>query len=325
MRSPKEELRLKVEAALASLDMGGEPEGLYAPVSYTLSLGGKRLRPVLALMACGIYGGDIDAAMPLACALEIYHNHTLVHDDVMDNAALRRGNPTVHAKWGSNAAILSGDAMLLIAYKVLMSMPERLSAGLVQEFTDMAIKICEGQQLDMDFEKRNQVSEEEYIEMIRLKTAVFFATALKCGGAAAGAPQSDAKALYDLGINFGLAFQLQDDLLDVYGDAAVFGKNTGGDIVCNKKTFLLIHALNNASRSDYEQLTAWMQREKFDEQEKVAVFKQIYQTTGAKAAAEEKIASCFARVEDGLSSLSLPAESTEPLRELLLSLVHRTV
>lgn len=321
----KEDLRQKVEAYLSSLSYSRAPQELYAPISYTLALGGKRLRPVMALMACGIYGGDVDAALPLAGALEVYHNHTLLHDDVMDDAALRRGKPTVHAKWGDNAAILSGDVMLILAYKVLMALPERLSVRLMPEFTEMALQICEGQQLDMEFEGREDVSESDYINMIRLKTAVFFATALKCGAVLGGAGEADASLLYELGINFGLAFQLQDDLLDVYGDATVFGKNTGGDIVSNKKTYLLIKAINNASREDRDRLMSWMARETFDAEAKVREFKEIYERTGVKAATEEKITYYFSKVEECLTSLSLPADKVEPLRQLVFSLIRRTI
>lgn len=321
----KEEMRAAVEAYLSSLSYSRPPVELYSPISYTLALGGKRLRPVMALMACEACGGGMDEALPLAGALELYHNHTLLHDDVMDKAELRRGRPTVHAKWGDNAAVLSGDVMLLLAYKTLGGLPAGQLQLVMPSFTEMAVEICEGQQLDMEFEGRDDVSVDDYLGMTRLKTAVFFATALRCGAMLAGAADKDCCTLYELGINFGLAFQLQDDLLDVYGDSAVFGKNIGGDIFCNKKTFLLISALNHASPSDRDALRGWMSRTEFDAGEKVAAFKSIYERTGVRRMTEEKIAAYFAKAGECLSSLSLPAANVRALGEFVESLLHRSL
>lgn len=325
MMHTKEELRAAVEAYLSSLSYTRPPVELYSPISYTLALGGKRLRPVMALMACEAYCGDIERALPLAGALELYHNHTLLHDDVMDKADLRRGKPTVHAKWGDNAAILSGDVMLLLAYKTLGGLPAGQLELVMPAFTAMAVEICEGQQLDMEFETRDDVTVDDYLGMTRLKTAVFFATALRCGAMLGGAGEDDCRALYELGINFGLAFQLQDDYLDVYGDTELFGKNIGGDIFCNKKTFLLITAMNNALPSDRETMAQWMARETFDTDEKVAAFKTIYERANVRRDTEEKIGAYFTKAEECLSSLSLPAEKVQVLRDLLLqSTIHRS-
>lgn len=321
----KEELRAAVETYLSSLSYTRPPVELYSPISYTLALGGKRLRPVMALMACEAYCGDIERALPLAGALELYHNHTLLHDDVMDKADLRRGKPTVHAKWGDNAAILSGDVMLLLAYKTLGGLPAGQLEMVMPAFTAMAVEICEGQQLDMEFETRDDVTVDDYLGMTRLKTAVFFATALRCGAMLGGAGEDDCRALYELGINFGLAFQLQDDYLDVYGDTELFGKNIGGDIFCNKKTFLLITAMNNALPSDRETMAQWMARETFDTDEKVAAFKTIYERANVRRDTEMKIEEYFTKAEECLSSLSLPAEKVQVLRDLLLqSTIHRS-
>ena len=318
-----EDLRRHFESYLSSLSYAREPMALYDPISYTLALGGKRLRPLMALAACSAFSGDFVSALPLAGALEIYHNHTLLHDDVMDNADLRRGRPTVHAKWGDNAAILSGDTMLILAYKQLLSLPPHMLPPVMAAFTEMALQICEGQQLDMEFETRSDVTADDYLGMTRLKTAVFFATALQCGAKVGGAGDDDAALLYEAGINFGLAFQLQDDLLDVYGDTLLFGKNTGGDIVSNKKTYLRISALNAASPVDRRELEAWMARKTFDAGEKISIFKAVYERTDVRSSTEARIDAYFAAADEALSSLGLPASEIDGLRSLVFSSLHR--
>ena len=237
-----EQLLDKINAHLSSLDYSHHPTGLYDPIEYALSLGGKRLRPMLMLMAYNLYRDDVDSILNQAVGLEIYHNFTLLHDDLMDKADLRRGKPVVHKVWNENAAILSGDTMMMLAYKYVAEglKPEHRSA--FDLFGRTAIEVCEGQQLDMEFEQREDVTVDEYIDMIRLKTSVLLACGLKMGTLLADAPASDADALYKYGVNLGLAFQLKDDLLDVYGDTSVFGKKIGGDILCNKKTYMLIRA-----------------------------------------------------------------------------------
>ena len=233
--------------ALANLPLDRQPEGLYTPVKYELSLGGKRIRPVLLLMAYQLYRNDMERVLPTALGLEMYHNYTLLHDDVMDKADMRRGKPTVHKVWDENTAILSGDAMLVLAYQLMGQASADHLKAVLDLFTTTALEIGEGQQYDMDFESRMDVREEEYIEMIRLKTSVLLACALKLGALQADAPATDADLLYRFGENIGLAFQLQDDLLDVYGDPKTFGKNIGGDILEGKKTFMLINALRLAN------------------------------------------------------------------------------
>ena len=244
----------KIEAALAVIPYPQQPEGLYEPIRYVLSMGGKRLRPTLTLMAYALYKEDTERALPTAIGLETYHNHPLLHDDLMDKADMRRGKPTVHKKWDENTAILSGDTMLILAFQHILRtdchrLPEvlNLAARTMQE-------ICEGQQYDMNFESRSDVREEEYIEMIRLKTSVLLACALKAGALIADAPKEDCEQLYQFGEKIGLAFQLQDDYLDCYGDPAVFGKQIGGDICCAKKTFMLINAFNRANEAELAEL-----------------------------------------------------------------------
>ena len=237
------ELLELINADLAKVAHDRQPVGLYEPIRYVLSLGGKRIRPTLMLLAYNLYKDDPESIISSACALETYHNYTLLHDDLMDNATLRRGHLTVHKRWNANTAILSGDSMLVLAYqRMAQCRPDKLGEVL-SLFSRTALEIGEGQQYDMDFESRNDVSEEEYIEMIRLKTSVLLACAMKIGAILADAPEADADHLYKFGEQIGLAFQLQDDYLDVYGDTKVFGKAIGGDIISNKKTYMLINAL----------------------------------------------------------------------------------
>ena len=252
-----------IESTLVSIFEGKEPYNLYEPIRYVLSIGGKRLRPTFALMACDLFGGNVNDAVYPACALEVYHNFTLLHDDIMDNADMRRGKPTVHKKWNENTAILSGDVMLSQAYEVMCRAEHSLLPSLLSVFNQTTIEVCEGQQYDMDFESRNDVSADEYIAMIRLKTAVLLAASLKIGAICAKASAKDADLIYEFGINVGLAFQLKDDWLDVYGDVKKFGKKIGGDICCNKKTYLLITALEKASGDTKISLTDWFSKESF--------------------------------------------------------------
>ena len=237
----------KVNAYLNQMPYSRPPKGLYEPIAYELSLGGKRIRPVLMLMAYNLYKEDVDSILSQAAGLETYHNHTLLHDDVMDKADMRRNKPTVHNVWNENTAILSGDAMLILAYRLMADCPKEKLSEVLHIFTETTMEICEGQQWDMEFETRMDVKVDEYVEMIRLKTSVLLAAALKIGACLANAPVEDAEKLYEFGVKMGLAFQLQDDWLDVYGDPKVFGKNIGGDILCNKKTYMLITALEKAN------------------------------------------------------------------------------
>ena len=251
-----------INGEIAGMSFERQPAELYAPIRYVLSMGGKRIRPVLMLMAYNLYQEKVEVIRSQAMAIEIYHNYTLLHDDLMDRADMRRGMATVHKKWDDNAAILSGDSMLVMAYRYMQQgCPVEQLGNVMGLFTETALEIGEGQQYDIEFETRADVSEEEYIEMIRLKTSVLLACALKIGAWLGDAPRQDAQLLYRFGENLGLAFQLQDDYLDVYGDPAVFGKKIGGDILCNKKTYMLINALGRALPADRERLEQWLEKE----------------------------------------------------------------
>ena len=234
---------MDVNKEILKLDWEREPKGLYAPIAYTLAAGGKRVRPQLAMIGSQLFGGKDEEVLPAALALEVFHNFTLLHDDVMDKAEVRRGRPTVHIQWNENTAILSGDQMMIEAYTLLSQVPERALARVLQLFNKMATEICEGQQYDVDFEQKNDVTIEEYLMMIRLKTSVLLANALQIGAYISGANEEEQQAVYQFGINIGLAFQIQDDILDVWGDPKTFGKAVGGDIACNKKTFVYLEAM----------------------------------------------------------------------------------
>lgn len=277
-----------INNAIASIDYPQSPFGLYAPVKYQLDMGGKRVRPLLTVMACDMFGGDIEEAISPALGLEIFHNFTLLHDDVMDKADIRRGRPTVHKAWNENTAILSGDAMQIIATQKICEAPIRVLKEVLDLYNKTALEICEGQQFDMEFETREDVTREEYIEMIRLKTAVLIGCALKMGAIIAGATPSQADAMYKFGENIGLAFQLQDDYLDVYGDSETFGKKIGGDILNNKKTYMLISALSMAEGATKERLQALLAGKADDE--KIAQVTAIYGKLGIDKIAREKIA-----------------------------------
>ena len=311
-----------VNRALAALPFDRKPEGLYAPVKYELSLGGKRIRPVLMLMAYELYRDDVESILPTALGLEMYHNYTLLHDDVMDRAEMRRGKPTVHKVWNENTAILSGDAMLVLAYQLMGQAKTKYLKAVLDLFTETALEIGEGQQYDMEFEQRMDVREEEYIEMIRLKTSVLLACAVKMGAMQAGASETDLKNLYAFGENVGLAFQLQDDLLDVYGDPKTFGKKIGGDILEGKKTYMLINAFRLANTEQREVLGHWLSTAS-DDASKIAAVTELYNQIGIRQLAEKKIKHYFDVAFASLEAVQLPAQRKEPLRTLALSLFDR--
>ena len=317
------ELLEKINHHVASLGFSRAPYQLYDPISYVLSMGGKRIRPVLMLMAYNLYREDIDKILGPATGIEVYHNHTLLHDDLMDRADRRRGKETVHKVWGDNAAILSGDAMLLLAYRYMLQCPEACVEQVTSLFTETAIEICEGQQMDMEFEQRRDVAEEEYLEMIRLKTSVLLAASLKIGAILGGATSKDAQLLYEFGQNMGLAFQLKDDLLDVYGDVAVFGKNIGGDILCNKKTFLLIKALEYADAEQSDCLNHWLDAVDYVPQEKIDAVTDVYNQIGIKELCEQKIAMYSAAAKENLLAVDLPAEKKVELMKIVEKMMHR--
>lgn len=319
------EIRNMMNGFIDNLKFEREPYGLYEPIRYTISQGGKRVRPVLFLMAYNMYKENLDAAFYPALALETYHNHTLIHDDVMDNADLRRGMPTVRAKWNDTAAILSGDSMLLLAYEFLSHVPSDKLPVMLTCFTEMAKEICDGQQYDLGFETREDVAEEEYLNMIRLKTSVLLATSLKLGAYLAGASEEDQKNLYAYGEKIGLAFQLQDDLLDVYADESLFGKKIGGDICCNKKTFLLITAMNLASPEQLAQMKEWMAKSEFDADEKIAWFTKMYNELGVKEICEKRIQALFDECDQYIANVSVAPERKKFLKEFADSLLNRNL
>lgn len=300
-----------------------KPETLYEPIRYVLSLGGKRIRPVLMLMSYNLYKDDADTILPTACGLETYHNYTLLHDDLMDNADMRRGHTTVHKKWDANTAILSGDSMLVLSYQRIAQCAPQYLPQILDLFTTTALEIGEGQQYDMEFETRDDVCESEYIEMIRLKTSVLLACAMKMGAIQAGASPADQDALYRYGESLGLAFQLQDDYLDVYGDPSVFGKNIGGDITSNKKTFMLINALLRAEGQDKAELEAWIARKDFDRQEKVDAVTHLYTKLGIDRLARERIEYYTREALSCLDAVDTPDERKAELREYTMMMMRR--
>ena len=296
-----------VNDKLGSLPYDRRPASLYEPIRYVLSMGGKRIRPVLMLLAYNLFKDDPESILMPACALETYHNYTLLHDDLMDNADLRRGHETVHRKWNANTAILSGDSMLVLAYQRMAQCDAAVMPDVLRLFTETALEIGEGQQYDMDFECRDDVTEEEYIEMIRLKTSVLLACALKIGAILAGAPAEDADNLYRFGEKIGLAFQLQDDYLDVYGDTRVFGKAIGGDITSNKKTYMLINAFNRANAAQRAELERWISAADFDRDEKIAAVTRLYNEIGIDRLALEKIEMYFEESRKYLDAVGVDA------------------
>ena len=318
-----EELLVKVNDFLDNLKYDRKPSGLYDPVKYVLSMGGKRIRPVLMLLSYGLFKDDVESVLMPACALETYHNYTLLHDDLMDNADMRRGHETVHRKWDANTAILSGDSMLVLAYERMAKCNPVYLSDVLHTFTETALEIGEGQQYDMEFETRNDVTEDEYIEMIRLKTSVLLACAQKIGAILAGASKQDQDNLYKFGEQIGLAFHLPDDYLDVYGDPKVFGKKVGGDIICNKKTYMLINAYNRADAEQRRELQHWMEAETFNSDEKVAAVTAIYNKVGVDKLAIEKIAYYFEESKKYLDAVQVSDERKAELRLYAQKMMHR--
>ena len=318
-----DEILHKVNESLDALPYDRCPSSLYEPIRYVLSLGGKRIRPVLMLLGYQLFHDQPEQIMMQALGLETYHNYTLLHDDLMDNASLRRGHATVHCKWNANTAVLSGDSMLVLAYQRMAQCDSRHLPAVMELFTETALESGEGQQYDMDFETRNDVTEEEYIEMIRLKTSVLLACALKMGAILADASQEDANLLYQFGEKVGLAFQLQDDLLDVYGDEKVFGKAIGGDITSNKKTYMLINAVNRANQQERTELMRWIEAKDFDRQEKIEAVTRLYDAIGIRQLCEQKINSYFEEAKQYLDQVSVSEERKQPLRQYTAEMVHR--
>ena len=317
------EILEKVNHAIASMEYPAKPEGLYEPMRYVLSMGGKRIRPVFLLLAYSMYDSDINKAMNAALGIETYHNYTLLHDDLMDRADVRRGQPTVHRKWDANTAILSGDSMIVLACKLMLSVTSSHTREIMNLFVKTALEIGEGQQYDMNFERRLDVTEAEYIEMIRLKTSVLVACAVQMGAILGGATDDDARLLYSFGEKIGLAFQLQDDYLDVYGNPEVFGKRIGGDILCNKKTFLLINALQRADINQQAQLVGWLGRDEYVADVKIQAVTDLYNALGIRELCEQRISQYFDEAQHYLDQVSLPAQVKQPLASFAASLVNR--
>ncbi|MDO4461316.1 MAG: polyprenyl synthetase family protein [Bacteroidia bacterium] len=315
--------RADVDTWVKEIQFKKEPRNLYAPIIYSLSLGGKRLRPLMCVATCSLFRDDCSVARNAAMAIEMFHNFTLLHDDVMDNSQMRRGQPTVHAKWDANTAILSGDQMLIEAYKLISDVDSPAATLILDVFNKTATEVCEGQQYDMDFEKQDNVSVDQYMEMIRLKTAVLLAASIKIGALVGGANINDTNALYDFGINIGLAFQLQDDYLDVYGDEKTFGKPIGGDIIEGKKTFLLITALQDASSAQKKKLLHWLSTGNANRSEKIAAVTNLYNKIGVKEKTERKIDELLNKAMRMLSAMEISAEGKRFMADFVNMLVKR--
>jgi len=327
MYSPQQLLQ-KVNAHLEHLDYLHEPENLYLPVRYALSMGGKRLRPVLTLMAYNLFRDDVDAILDPACAIEVYHNFTLLHDDLMDRADMRRGKPTVHRRWNDNTAILSGDVMLSLAMSYMTHLDDAHLRPAMDTFIRTSIEIGEGQQLDMDFEQRDDVTEAEYIEMIRLKTSVLLGCSMRVGALLGGASAADADSLYKAGEQMGLAFQLHDDYLDVYGDPKTFGKKVGGDILCNKKTFLYVKAIqlaDDARRSELQRWFATTDTSAAFAETKIAAVTRLYTDLGLPHICHTSEDAFYRQAHAHLADVSVPDEAKGVLRAYFGSLMERTV
>ncbi|MDY4906331.1 polyprenyl synthetase family protein [Butyricimonas virosa] len=318
-----DELRAIIKEELDKKEYIQEPYSLFEPILYILEDGGKRLRPLLTLMAYNLYREDIEKVLKSAIGIEIFHNYTLLHDDVMDDAELRRGRPTVHKKWNSNVAILSGDAAAITAYQCIEHCEDKYLRRAIDFFNQVAMDVCRGQQYDMLFETRNDVSEEEYIKMIYLKTSVLLAGSLRHGALLADAPEHEYNALYEFGGYLGLAFQLQDDYLDVYGDVAEFGKNIGGDIVANKKTYMLIKALELADPETKEELWGWIERKEFDHEEKIKAVTRIYDRLGIKEIVFAAIDKYLKMSRDILDKIDVPKERKIDFYETLDAIGNR--
>jgi geranylgeranyl diphosphate synthase type II len=312
-----------IDHHIQNLSIPDTPTELYEPVRYILSLGGKRLRPALVILACDLFSGAVEQALLPALAIELFHNFTLLHDDIMDRSLLRRGQPTVHVKYGENVAILSGDVMSILSSRLMNRAPEAVLNVVHDVFTRTAMEVCEGQQLDMNFEELLKVTEKEYLQMIELKTAVLIAASLKIGAILGGASERDADDLYKFGRNLGMAFQLQDDLLDTYGDPEFMGKNIGTDILDNKKTFLIIQALKTASEPQKKELSDWLTRKEFDQDEKKMAVISLFNKLNVKEATEDRIQHFYRQALENLGELNRPEEKKRELFRFASSLMNR--
>lgn len=312
-----------IEKHIQNLSIPDTPPELYEPVKYVLSLGGKRIRPALVILSCDLFAGAVESALIPAVAIEVFHNFTLVHDDIMDRSEIRRGQPTVHMKYNENVGILSGDVMSILASRLINQSPGVVLNTVHDVFTKTAMEVCEGQQMDMNFEDQLTVSADDYMRMIELKTAVLIAASLKIGAILGGASQTDADDLYEFGKNLGVAFQLQDDLLDTFGDQKVMGKQAGTDIVDNKKTFLMITALENSSPDQKKELVHWLTNKDFRREEKVAAVTTIFNDLGIKELTEVRIRDFYDKALENLSHLNKPEERKTELYNFASYLMNR--
>ena len=318
-----EQLQNLVNKAIAETEYTAKPSELYEPITYLMKLGGKRMRPVLVLLSTELFGGDVTKALDAAIGIELFHNFTLMHDDIMDKAPLRRGKPTVHVKWNDSAAILSGDVMFVEAYKMMIRVDDNILREVLDIFSDTASGVCQGQQADMNFEKRNDVSIEEYLDMIKLKTAVLLAGSMQIGALIGGAKKQQARLLYEFGGNLGLAFQLQDDILDVYGDPEKFGKLVGGDILANKKTFMLIKAKELAQGDLEKDLNHWLADNSYNPKDKIKAITSIYDDLEVRKLAEIKMEAFARKALDALEQVSIENAGKELLKGFAEQLLIR--
>jgi len=318
-----DEILALFENYLAQIKLPEEPQILYSPIIYSMSGGGKRIRPTLLLLACEAYGGNVQDALPAAAAVEMFHNFTLLHDDIMDNAEVRRGKPSVYAKWGESVAILSGDAMMIYSYHLLQRVPESKLSRIMEIFTPMALQVCEGQQYDMDFENCAKVSVVEYMRMIELKTSVLLAGSAMIGAVLGDASVEECRKIYRYALELGLAFQLQDDLLDSYGTEEELGKKIGGDILEGKKTYLMLQAMSRATEEDRNILRNTYRDNSLTDDEKIARVKAVYDRYDIYHSVEQQISLRFDRALSLLGTLDLPAERTEHLRVFAQNLMGR--
>ncbi len=316
-----EEYQNYIITEIKCLNLPANPKNLYEPIRYILDLGGKKMRPVLTLMGCELFNSNYKIAKQAALAVELFHNFSLIHDDIMDDAPIRRGHSTVHEKWDTNVGILSGDALLIVAYKQLEIYEPQVLGQLFKLFNQTAIEVCDGQQFDMDFERRNDVSIDEYLKMIKYKTAVLLGCSLQMGAIIGGSDEFDAKELYNFGVNLGLAFQLQDDILDVYADKSKFGKQVGGDIIANKKTYLLLKAFEDASKAQISTLNTLLVEQ--DLIKKVKDVKSIYNQLNIKQKAENKMNEFYTLALNNLKNIKLSDEKKQPLLNLAYFLMKR--
>ncbi len=317
------QLQKRILQEINQIDFDIQPAKLYEPIKYTLEAGGKRIRPVLVLAACNLFSDDIEIAIPVALAFEVFHNFTLLHDDIMDNSPIRRNKETVHVKWDNNTAILSGDAMMIKACEFLNELPAKLMKKIFFLFNETALQVCEGQQYDIDFETQEKVTEEEYLKMIKLKTSVLIAACLKAGAIAGGANRKDAELLYDFGLNIGLAFQVQDDLLDVYAETDLFGKQNGNDIITGKKTFLLIKAFEKADDLTLKTLRHLIENKNIENKEKICSVKTVYNQLNIKTLTEDKIKELHNKAIKSINLVSCKEEKKDVLSGFASQIMNR--